>query len=134
MSGYDKWPVSLDARIKEEIVREKLRPIEVWEKVCAGTLDGLDPIPIPRRSFYYRWERAQHHLARAGEEPQFPRLIHRLMAQMVDGWEDLGPEQLAEAIRERFGEEWSAAQASEVLDAIVAHRNSTGPVPVGREA
>ena len=74
-------------------------------------------------------------MARAGEEQaQFPRLIHRLMAQMVDGWEDLGPEQLAEAIRERFGEKWSAAQASEVLDSIVAYRNSTGPAPVGREA
>ena len=131
----EKWPPALDGAIREEIVRGKLRPSEAWEKVQAGTLDGLDPIPIPRRTFYYRWSKAQHQLARAGEEQaQFPRLIHRLMAQMVDGWEDLGPEQLAEAIRERFGEKWSAAQASEVLDSIVAYRNSTGPAPVGREA
>jgi hypothetical protein len=42
----EKWPPALDAAIREEIVRGKLRPIEVWEKVCAGTLDGLNPIPI----------------------------------------------------------------------------------------
>ena len=130
----EKWPRALDGAIREEIVRGKLRPVEVWERVCAGTLDGLDPIPIPRRSFYYRWTRAQHQLARAGEEPQFPRLIHRLMVQMVDGWEDLGPDEVGEAIRERFGEHWSAAEASQVLDEIVAYRNSTGPAPVGREA
>lgn len=56
------------------------------------------------------------------------------MVQMVDGWEDLGPEELAEAIGERFGEHWSTAGASAVLDSIVAYRNSTGPAPVGREA
>jgi hypothetical protein len=55
-----------------------------------------------------------------------------MMAQMVDGWEDLGPEKLAEAIREHFGEEWSGAESSKVLDAIVEHQTSSSSAPVGR--
>lgn len=112
----EKWPAELNGVIREEIVRGKLRPIEVWEKVCAGTLDGLDPIAIPRRTFYYRWERAKRELASAQEQQaEFPRLIHRLMVAMLDNWEDLGPEQVAEAIRERFGQEWTVDEAEQVL-------------------
>jgi hypothetical protein len=64
----EKWPAELNGAIRQEIVRGKLRPIEVWEKVCAAALDGLGPIAIPRRTFYYRWTKAQRELARAGEE------------------------------------------------------------------
>ena len=92
MTGTDKWPRELDAAIREEIVRGKLRPVQVWEKVCAGTLDGLDPTPIPKRTFYYRWTREARALARAEQQQaEFPRLIHPIALRLGAAGSPLRP-------------------------------------------
>src|SRR4051794_10130286 len=89
----------VDAAIREARVAG-MAPSLVLRKLRAGTLEGVDrPIEIPERSFFYAWRKAKEELARAeAKQDDSPRFVHQLAVQLVDGWEDLGPEELAKEL------------------------------------
>ena len=113
MSGATKHGADVDGAIREALVAE-LSPTVALRKLQAGTLEGIDrPVAIPRSTFFYRWRLAKRGLAEAARREEGPSLLDQMRVAMLDGWEDLGPEEIAA----EFG--WDLDYTDEILDALL---------------
>ena len=113
MSGATKYGADVDGAIREALVADISATVAL-RKLQAGTLEGIDqPVAIARSTFFYRWRLAKRELAEAAARRENPSFLDQMRVAMLDDWEDLGPEEIAE----EFG--WDLDHTDQILDALV---------------